>query len=124
MVSNFLVEETAVRDSGESPVFDCGTPPDLNLVLTLGITHALEQESLEIEIYGSRDGLDWSEKPLVSFPPKCYCGIYQMSLPGSGARFLKAVWRVKRWARGDGRPFFRFYIFGQTERQKAMAGAA
>ena len=124
MVSNFLVEETAVRESGESQVFDCGEPANLNLILTLGITHALEQESIEIEVFGSKDGVKWRETPLLSVPPKYYCGTYEMNLPCQGFRFFKAAWRVKRWGRSEARPFFRFYIFGQAERRRAMAGAA
>ncbi|HVW83400.1 MAG TPA: hypothetical protein VHB50_01920 [Bryobacteraceae bacterium] len=124
MLPNFLVQETTVRECGESPVFALGEHADQNLLLTLGITHAMEQESLDVDIFVSRDGRTWGDKPVVNFPRKFYCGTYQMILPHSDARYLKAVWRVNRWGRGESRPFFRFYVFAQTARVRAMAGAA
>jgi hypothetical protein len=124
MLPNFLIEETTVRESGEGPVFDIGENTEQNLILTFGITHAIEQESMAVEIFGSKDRLRWSPQPILSFPPKCYCGTYQMILRPSEARYLKAVWRVNRWARADCRPFFRFYLFAQLARARAMAGAA
>lgn len=124
MLPNFLVEETVVREAGESLPFDCGQSPHTDLLLTLGITHAVEHESIEIEIAASRDGTNWGSAPVARFTPKSWCGVYQMPLHRDGVRYLKAAWRVKRWARSGGPPFFRFYILTQPEPQRAMAGAA
>ncbi len=124
MLPNFFVEETTVREGGESAVIPVGEYANQNLLLTLGITHAMEQESLDVDIYASRDGKSWPDRPAVSFARKFYCGTYQMILPRSETRFLKAVWRVSRWGRNESRPFFRFYLFAQETRVRAMAGAA
>ena len=124
MLPNFLIEESTVRESGESPVFDLGDHSQDNLLLTLGITHAVEQESIDLDILGSEDGENWSRKPLVTFTQKFYCGTYQMILPRSQYQYVKAVWRANRWGRGGSRPFFRFYVFVQPARVRAMAGAA
>jgi hypothetical protein len=83
----------------------------------------MEQQSLDVEILDSIDGRDWSSKPVASFTRKFYCGTYQLLLPHAAGRFLKAVWRVSRWNRGEDRPFFRFYLFAQESRSRA-AGAA
>jgi hypothetical protein len=125
MLPNFYVEEITVRECGESAAIPVDEHTDQSLLLTLGITHAMEQESLDVDIYTSRDGKSWPDKPVVSFARKFYCGTYQMILPRSEARYLKAVWRVSRWGRSESRPFFRFYVFAQaTTRMRAMAGAA
>lgn len=125
MVPDFLVEETTVRESGESAVFDASELANHNLLLTFGITHAVERESIGIDIHGSKDGLCWPPKPIVSVAPKFYCGTYQLILPRCEARYIKAAWRVQRWSRGDHRPFFRFYIFAQPALVRlAAAGAA
>jgi hypothetical protein len=125
MLPNFLIAETTVRESGESSVFDSGGPnTNKALVLTLGITHAVEQESMEVAIYGSADGVTWSDKPPTSFPPKFYCGNYELVLDPPCPRYLKAVWKVSRWSRGDNRPYFSFYIISQPERVRAMVNAA
>jgi len=124
MLPNFLLEETTVRESGESAIFDLGDDANQNLLVTLGITHAVEQESIDVDIFGSPNLQDWTPKPILSFTQKFYCGTYQMILPRSSNRYLKAVWRVNRWGRGDLKPFFRVYLFAQTARMRAMAGAA
>jgi hypothetical protein len=124
MLPNFLLEESTVRESGESPAFDLADNGSDNMLLTLGITHAVEQESIDVDIVGSYDGETWSIKPLVSFTQKFYCGTYQTILPRSQYRYVRAVWRMHRWARGGSRPFFRFYLFVQPARVRALAGAA
>lgn len=124
MLPEFLVEETAVRESGESSVFDARDYSSENLHLTFGITHAVENESIRIDIYGSNDGLSWPAKPIVGFTPKYYCGTYHLTVPRGEARYIKAAWKVLRWSRADGRPFFRFYIFAEPARVRtAVAGA-
>ena len=60
MLPMFLIEETTVRESGESAIFDTSEQTTHNLALTLGITHAVEQESIGIDIYGSEDRRSWS----------------------------------------------------------------
>jgi hypothetical protein len=114
MLPNFLVEETTVRDSGESAVFDIGQDSRQSVVLTLGITHAVEQQHIQMQILGSPDGENWSLRPLAVFPPKCYCGEYKITLPPSGMPYLKVVWRAVRWGRNEQRPFFRLYVFADT----------
>jgi hypothetical protein len=125
MLPVFLVEETTVRESGQSIVFDANNHSNHDILLTFGITHALENESIGIDIHGSKDGLTWPLKPLVSFTPKFYCGTYQLILPRCEQRYLKAAWRVLRWSHGNDQPFFRFYIFAQPALARAAtAGAA
>lgn len=123
MLPDFLISETTVRESGESPPFRLDEHCNTGLVLTLAITHAMEQQSLDMDLLESIDGRDWSARPIASFTRKFYCGTYQLLLPHAVGRFLKAVWRVNRWGRGDERPFFRFYLFVQESRSRA-AGAA
>lgn len=125
MIPSFLIEETTVRESGESSVFDVREHLDRNILLTFGVTHAVERESIKVDVFGSKDGSSWCEKPLVSFSPKSYCGTYELTLPLCEARYLKAAWSVKRWSRVEDQPFFRFYLAAQPARpQRATAGAA
>ena len=123
MLPVFLVEEATVRDSGEGIPFQCAEGVNRTLTITLGITHAVERQSLELEIYGSDDGVNWTEKPILTLPPKFYCGTYEASLLSS-FRYLRAAWHLKRWGGGDRRPYFRFYVFSEPARARAMAGAA
>jgi hypothetical protein len=116
MLSQFLLPETTVRDAGQSPDIDLGEPQSGTLVLTLGLTRIIEQESIDVSIWGSVDGADWGIKPLVAFPQKFYCGTYQilLDLTERPVRFLRAKWQVNRWGKGDPKPLFGMYLFAQA----------
>src|SRR5215469_1997733 len=121
MLPEFLVQETTVREAGESDILPLPNSRQPNLTLTLGITHAMEHESIDVDVFASRDGNKWL--PVASFTRKYYCGTYQLFLSGLEAKYLKAVWRVTRWGKGEIRPFFRFYVFLQDSVAR-VAGAA
>jgi hypothetical protein len=116
MLPLFLLPETTVREAGQSPDIDLGEPQAGTLVLTLGITRIIEQQSLDVSVWGSADGADWGAKPLVAFPQKFYCGTYQLllDLTNRPARFLRAKWQVNRWGKGDPKPLFGVYLFAQA----------
>jgi hypothetical protein len=123
MPQDFLIEETIIRESGESAVFDASKQSNGDLLLTLGITHAVEQECIGVDILGSKDGVTWTAGPVVSFTPKSYCGTYKMVAPTSGNRYLKAVWKPERWSRRDSRPFFQMYIQAEPHKKSRTASA-
>ncbi len=129
MSPSFLVPETELRESGSGEVLDLGSPAANRefLSLTLGITHIVEQESLDVAIQGSADGVNWPGKALLSFPQKFYCGTYQMLLDlkaHPGVRFLRAKWTLNRWGRGELKPLFCIYLFVQEQRAAAIARGA
>src|ERR1035437_10080456 len=103
MLPQFLLPETTVREAGQSPDIDLGETQAGTLILTLGITRIIEQESIDLSIWGSTDGADWGIKPLMAFPQKFYCGTYQLllDLEGRPVKFLRAKWQVNRWGKGD-----------------------
>jgi hypothetical protein len=124
MLPEFLLQETDVREAGTGPVISPGENTGETLILTLGITRIIEQESIDISIWGSVDGTDWGTRPLVSFPQKFYCGTYQMVLDLSerpDVRYLRAKWQVNRWGKGDQRPLFTLYLFVQQTVDQMVA---
>ena len=126
MLPQFLLPETTVRVAGTGSEIDLGDQQGGTLILTLGITRIIEQESIDISIWGSADGSDWGAKPLVAFPQKFYCGTYQILLDLSehpNVRHLRAKWQVNRWGKGDPKPLFSVYLFVQSmQRQMAAVG--
>ena len=116
MLPQFLLPETTVREAGQSPEIDLGEPQAGTLILTLGITRIIEQESIDLSIWGSADGVDFGSKPLAAFPQKFYCGTYQLALDltGTPVKFLRAKWHVNRWGKGDPKPLFGVYLFAQV----------
>jgi hypothetical protein len=125
MLPQFLLTETTVREAGASPDLQIADQAGGTLILTLGITRIIEQESIDISIWGSADGVDWGTKPLASFPQKFYCGTYQIVLDLADRpeiKHLRAKWQVNRWGKGDPKPLFSVYMFVQ-EMVPVMAGA-
>jgi hypothetical protein len=127
MQPTFLLEEQVVRANGSGPAIDLGTERPAMVSLTLGITRVIEQESLDVALYGSADGQTWTEKPLIAFPQKFYCGVYTLLLDLSAApevRYVRADWKVSRWGRGEPTPLFNFYLFAQPAAARAAASPA
>ena len=127
MLPEFLIEETTVRDAGTGPSISVGDQAGEPLILTLGITRIIEQESIDVSIWGSPDGTEWGAKPIASFPQKFYCGTYQIFCDLAARpqiRYLRAKWAVNRWGKGDPKPLFSIYLFAQaTQRIAARATA-
>lgn len=127
MVAGFLVTESVIREAGSGPEMSLGDSQGGTLLLTLGITRIIEQESLDVSVWGSTDGAEWGTKPLISFPQKFYCGTYQLLLDLSQTpdiKFVRAKWAVNRWGRGDGKPLFGAYLFVQDAKHQAIARSA
>ncbi len=127
MLPEFLLPETIVREAGTGPITELGTERGGTLILTLGITRIIEQESIDLSIWGSVDGTDWGARPIVGFPQKFYCGTYQVLLDlseRSEIKYIRAKWQVNRWGKGDPKPLFCIYLFAQQmERHLAAVGA-
>lgn len=127
MLPKFLVPETVARENGSGPEVELGRGSGKQLLLTLGITRIVEQESLDIEIWGSADRTNWGDKPMLRFPQKFYCGTYSMLLNLTNhpeVKYLRVEYKLNRWGRGDGTPLFGFYVFAQEAAQPAIIHAA
>jgi hypothetical protein len=124
MFPQFLLPETTVREAGTGPDITLGAQQGGTLVLTLGITRIIEQESIDISVWSSADGTDWGAKPLISFPQKFYCGTYQMLCDLSErpeVKYLRTKWQVSRWGKGDPKPLFSIYVFVQAMQHHMVA---
>jgi hypothetical protein len=127
MLPEFLLPETTIREAGAGPDISLGGNQGGALLVTLGITRIIEQECLDLSIWGSPDGRDWGARPLTNFPQKFYCGTYQTTLDLSDrpdVKYLRAKWEVNRWGKGDPAPLFTVYLFVKELRPVAMAAGA
>lgn len=114
MVDTFLVpDKTVVNAKGDSSAIDLSGASNRVFLLTLDITNIIEQESLDVSVYGSGDGTTWTPKPITYFPQKFYRGQHPLLLDLSeqkDVKFVRAHWEVGRWGRGTETPMFEFNV--------------
>ncbi len=124
MIPAFLLPERTVREGGHGPEIALGAGIRRPLLLTLGINRILEQENLEVFICGASESGNW--RPIMSFPPKSYCGTYHqvvdLALHPDVTR-LRAQWKMNRWDERRQPPLFGFYLYLEEPRV-SVAGAA
>ncbi|MFN7992382.1 MAG: hypothetical protein U0Q18_02190 [Bryobacteraceae bacterium] len=127
MLPSFILPETTIREAGTGPSMDLGESRGGTILLTLGITRIIEQESLDISIWGSSDDAEWGAKPIASFPQKFYCGTYQILLDlrsHPDVRHLRVKYQAHRWGKGDSKPLFGAYVFAQEIQQQVLTMTA
>lgn len=114
MVDTFLVPEgTTVIAKGDGQTADISPAGHRVFLLQLNITRVLEQQALDVSIFGSADGNAWGQKPLAVFPQKFYRGEHPLLLDlrqQPEIRFVRAHWEVNRWGRGPETPMFQFQL--------------
>jgi hypothetical protein len=126
MLRYFLLPESIARADGTGPEIDLGSKRGKLLVLTLGITRILEQESLELSVFGSPDGEKWGS-PLAKFPPKFYCGLYSILLnlgSRNDVRFVRVQWTMSRWSKRESMPMFGFYVYAEESGARVSTAVA
>jgi hypothetical protein len=113
LMTDLVAEKTVVTAKGDGAAVDVSGAASRVFLLTLAVTNIIEQEALEIGIYGSADGAAWSAKPVVSFPQKFYRGETPLLLDlttHADVKFVRAHWEVARWGRGTETPMFEFGV--------------
>ncbi|MGA2355031.1 MAG: hypothetical protein ABSG02_11065 [Terriglobales bacterium] len=128
MLEAFLVpEKTVVNAKGDGPAVDVSHSQGRIFLLTLAITNIIEQESLDVGIFGSADGAVWDAKPIVAFPQKFYREEIPLLLNLTArleVKFVRAHWEVARWGRGSETPMFEFSVALREVPQEILAEAA
>jgi hypothetical protein len=114
MIDMLLVpEKTVVAAKGDGPAVEIRGASQRTFLAILTIAEIVEQEALDVSIYGSADGAAWGAKPIASFPQRFYRGETPLLIDLKGAaevQFLRAHWEVNRWGRGPEAPMFQFTV--------------
>ena len=111
--TNYLVPEVITETSGAGQPFDLGPLAGKRVLILLRITDIVEQESLQVSVWGSSDGSNWGGKPLFEYPQKFYQGVTPAALDlrqRPEVRFMQARWEMNRWGRGYPLPHFKFLV--------------
>lgn len=110
---NLVPAGTVVTAKGDGAAVDVSGTSNRVFLLTLSITKIIEQESLDVSIFGSADGSAWEPKSLAAFPQKFYTEESPLLLDlgaTANVKFVRAHWEVARWGRGTETPMFEFGV--------------
>lgn len=101
--------DTKLESNGDGAPLDISEAVSRTFFCTLTITHQIEQESLDVSIWGSADGQEFGKRPLLKLPQQFYQGTTKMVLDVSlrpEVKFLRARWELNRWGRVSPTPMF------------------
>ena len=100
---------TRLEANGDGAAFDISASATRTFLCRLTVTEQIEQESLDVSIWGSADGETWTKKPLLKLPQQFYRGTTKMILDLSlrpEHKFIRARWELNRWGRVAPTPMF------------------
>jgi hypothetical protein len=126
MLPDFLLPECVAQNDGQGLAIDLGSKRGKLLVLTLGVITVLEQEGLEVSVWGSPDGENWGSKALATYAPKSYCGVYSILLnlvSRLDIQLVRVQWKMKRWSKREVTPMFGFYVYAEESGARGCAAA-
>ena len=98
-----------METNGEGAAFDISASASRTFLCRLTVTDQIEQESLDVSIWGSPDGETWTKKPLLRLPQQFYRGTTKLILDLSlrpEIKFIRARWELFRWGRVSPIPMF------------------
>ena len=109
MKLTLIPPNTKMESNGDGASFDISGSATRTFLCLLTVADQLEQESLDVSIYGSAEGITLTPKPLLKLPQQFYRGSTKMVLDLSlrpEVKFIRARWEVNRWGRGSPLPMF------------------
>jgi len=109
MKLTLIPPQTKMEANGEGASFDVSVSRTRTFLCVLTVTDQIEQESLDVSIYGSADGQNWTKNPLLKLPQQFYRGRTKLVLELSHRpemKFIRARWELNRWGRGAPLPMF------------------
>lgn len=111
MAFDLVGKGTRVETSGDGAAVDVSASSTRTFLCTLSITDQIEQESLDVSVWGSADGQNWGTKPILKLPQRFYRGetraVLDLTLRPE-AKFIRARWDLNRWGRVAPEPLFVF----------------
>ena len=106
---DLIPRDTRMEANGEGAAFDISGSATRTFLCRLTVRDQIEQESLDVSIWGSADGQTWTKKPLLKLPQQFYRGTTRLILDLSlrpDTKFIRAGWELNRWGRVAPTPMF------------------
>jgi hypothetical protein len=100
---------TRVEANGDAAAHDISGSSTRTFLCVLDVTDQIEQEALDVSVWGSPDGQNWGTKPIIKLPQQFYRGESRMVLDLTlrpEMKFVRAHWELNRWGRVAPQPMF------------------
>ncbi len=109
MEIDLIPHATLVQENGQGAAVDIRASATRTFFCILTIREQIEQESVDISIWGSADGESWGAHPVLKLPQQFYRGetraVLDLTLVPE-VNFIRAAWDLNRWGRVAPLPMF------------------
>jgi hypothetical protein len=109
MEFDLIPQGTLLQENGHGEAVDIRSSATRTFYCTLLIHEQIEQESVDVAIWGSPDGENWGTQPLLKLPQQFYRGetraVLELSLVPE-VNFIRPGWALNRWGRVAPAPMF------------------
>jgi len=109
MEFDLIPNDTLVKESGFGAAVDIRASQTRTFFCVMNITDQIEQESVDVSIWGSADGENWGAHPILKLPQQFYRGetraVLDLTLVPE-INFIRAGWDLNRWGRVAPLPMF------------------
>ena len=109
MQLQLIPADTRMEASADGASFNISESATRTFLCRLTVSDQIEQESLDVSIWGSADGEVWPKRPLLKLPQQFYRGTTKLVLDLSlrpEVNFIRARWDLNRWGRVAPTPMF------------------
>jgi hypothetical protein len=107
---DLLPADLLVEENGDGEKVDVSASSTRTFFCEMVISDQIEQESIDISIWGSPDGENWGPHPILKLPQRFYRGETRAVLELAmwpEVKFIRAKWELNRWGRVAPLPMFR-----------------
>jgi hypothetical protein len=109
MEFDLIPQGTLLRESGHGEAVDIRASSTRTFFCIMLIRDQIEQESVDVSIWGSADGENWGTHPVLKLPQQFYKGetraVLELTLVPE-VNFIRAGWDLNRWGRVAPLPMF------------------
>lgn len=106
---DLIPNRSRLTHDGEGAPLDASASSTRTFLCKMKITAQIEQESVELSVWGSEDLASWGKTPLLIMPQRFYKGETSQILDLSQRpeiRYIRARWKLTRWGRVTPHPMF------------------
>lgn len=109
MEFDLIAPATLLQENGHGEAVDVRASATRTFYCSMLIREQIEQESVDVAIWGSADGENWGTHPLLKLPQQFYRGetraVLELVLVPE-ISFIRAGWELNRWGRVAPSPMF------------------